>query len=197
MEMINVKILSVYRTDEGIIVDRKNEFGTSFEKAFDTVEGMLEYLDTYKQTGKIDEYQLNISNEFWSTVINFINTGEIPSSHGGKREGAGRPSLGTTKKVSLTLPDEIWEKLEEYQRNSPIINKQSAVLRSLIERYFEPNRYGEEVALVPVETKLLREIQKLAVNSNEIYDTQDPEGFVHNILNSERLRLRNNQGSDL
>ncbi len=32
--------------------------------------------------------------------------------HGGSREGAGRPSLGTTKKVSVTLPDDIWEKIE-------------------------------------------------------------------------------------
>ncbi|WP_246880150.1 CopG family transcriptional regulator [Bacillus suaedae] len=31
---------------------------------------------------------------------------------GGKREGAGRPTLGTTKKVSITLPDEVWDALE-------------------------------------------------------------------------------------
>jgi hypothetical protein len=181
-----MKILSVYRTDKGIIVDRKNEFGTSFVKEFETVEAMIEYLDTYKQTGKIDEYQLNIANEFWTTVINFINTGEMPSPS----RGAGRPSLGTTKKVSLTLADEIWEKLAEYQEKSPIVNKQSAVLRSLIERHFETNRYGEEIELVPVETKLLKAIQELAVNSDETYDSQYPEELVHNILNCERLRLK-------
>ncbi|TCS94996.1 hypothetical protein [Hazenella coriacea] len=32
---------------------------------------------------------------------------------GGKRPGAGRPRLGITKKVSLTLTLEEWEKLEE------------------------------------------------------------------------------------
>lgn len=35
------------------------------------------------------------------------------SNHGGYREGAGRPSIGTTRKLSLTLPDEIWEAIEE------------------------------------------------------------------------------------
>jgi hypothetical protein len=32
---------------------------------------------------------------------------------GGYREGAGRPSLGTTKKVSITLSDEAWNRIEE------------------------------------------------------------------------------------
>ena len=34
-------------------------------------------------------------------------------NHGGSRKGSGRPSLGTTKKVSITLPDEVWEQLNE------------------------------------------------------------------------------------
>lgn len=124
-----MKILSIYRTAEGIIVERRNEFGTKFEKAFETVEGMLEYLDTYKQTGVIDQYQLNISNEFWSTVIKFINTGEKPAPS----RGVGRPSLGTTKKVSLTLPDEIWEKIEG--RINETGENQSKILRTIIEEY--------------------------------------------------------------
>lgn len=32
--------------------------------------------------------------------------------HGGYREGAGRPALGITKKVSITLPDEVWQEIE-------------------------------------------------------------------------------------
>ena len=31
---------------------------------------------------------------------------------GGKREGAGRPAVGVTKKVSITLPEEVWEKIK-------------------------------------------------------------------------------------
>jgi hypothetical protein len=68
-----MKILSVFRTDEGIIVERRNEFGTNFKSAFDTKEDMLEHLDTYKHLGKIEEYKLNVSNEFWSVVINHLN----------------------------------------------------------------------------------------------------------------------------
>jgi len=32
---------------------------------------------------------------------------------GGYREGAGRPSLGVTKKVSITLPADIWNEIEK------------------------------------------------------------------------------------
>jgi hypothetical protein len=56
--------------------------------------------------------------------------------HGGKREGAGRPSLGTTKKVSLTLPDEVWENIDEDKEQEGV--SQSAVLRSIVERYYNP-----------------------------------------------------------
>ena len=34
-------------------------------------------------------------------------------NHGGYREGAGRPSIGTTKKLSVTLPDEVWKQIEK------------------------------------------------------------------------------------
>jgi hypothetical protein len=127
---------------------------------------------------------LNISNEFWATVINFINTGEIPTSS----RGAGRPSLGTTKKASLTLPDEIWKKIERQVISEGI--SQSQVLRNLIEAHFKTNRYGEEIVLVPIEKNLLIQIQDLSENTDEIYEDMEPEGFVHNILNSERLRLQ-------
>lgn len=48
---------------------------------------------------------------------------------------AGRPSLGTTKKVSLTLQDEVWKKIEQ-QRNVLGLS-QSKFLRTLIEKYLE------------------------------------------------------------
>ncbi|MEG7824128.1 CopG family transcriptional regulator [Bacillus paranthracis] len=34
------------------------------------------------------------------------------SSHGGKRKGSGRPSMGVTKKVSVNLPEEVWGLIE-------------------------------------------------------------------------------------
>ncbi|KZN99249.1 hypothetical protein A4244_19425 [Bacillus badius] len=48
--------------------------------------------------------------------------------HGGKREGAGRPSLGTTKKVSITLPDQVWEEIYQRKGKKPL----SAFFRELV-----------------------------------------------------------------
>lgn len=32
-------------------------------------------------------------------------------NYGGAREGAGRPSLGSRKVVSITLPDQVWDEI--------------------------------------------------------------------------------------
>jgi hypothetical protein len=53
--------------------------------------------------------------------------------HGGKREGAGRPSLGTTRKVSITLPDEVWERIDDSKTEQSM----SAFLRELIMENYE------------------------------------------------------------
>ncbi|PAE27939.1 hypothetical protein CHI07_17020 [Paenibacillus sp. 7884-2] len=53
------------------------------------------------------------------------------SSRGGKRKGAGRKGLGITKKVSLTLTEEVWEKIEQECKRG---KKQSQVLRDLIKK---------------------------------------------------------------
>ena len=54
----------------------------------------------------------------------------------------GRPSLGTTKKVSLTLPDEIWEMIEKRKEKWGV--SQSQTLRTMIEGYFYPDRVDGE-----------------------------------------------------
>lgn len=66
---------------------------------------------------------------------------EYKVQHGGFREGAGRPSLGITKKVSITLPEEIWSKIEQDIKLSDS-KTQSAYLRNLILKYFEENSKG-------------------------------------------------------
>lgn len=43
--------------------------------------------------------------------------------HGGKREGAGRPSLGITKKVSLTLTNDVWQFIENAESKSKFLRK--------------------------------------------------------------------------
>ena len=36
----------------------------------------------------------------------------LKHSNSAKKESVGRPSMGVTKKVSITLPSDIWEKIE-------------------------------------------------------------------------------------
>jgi len=50
---------------------------------------------------------------------------------GGKREGAGRKALGTTRKCSLTLENDTWEKLDKYLKRNNL--RLSAYLRTLVE----------------------------------------------------------------
>lgn len=52
----------------------------------------------------------------------------------GKRERAGRPSLGVTKKVSLTLPEDVWEQIEKQQNDWGVSRSQT--IRNIIEEYF-------------------------------------------------------------
>jgi len=54
-------------------------------------------------------------------------------SHGGYREGAGRPSLGLTKKVSITLPDDIWKRIDKEKGNSSM----SSYFREMILERFK------------------------------------------------------------
>lgn len=56
---------------------------------------------------------------------------------------AGRPAVGTTKKVSLTLPDELWERVEE--RKEKWGANQSQALRKIIEGYFNGGN-GHEIS---------------------------------------------------
>lgn len=62
----------------------------------------------------------------------------MEEQHGGKREGAGRPKTGITKSISLTLPDEVWGKVEEIKEEEGI--SQSALLRSIVENHFNPSQ---------------------------------------------------------
>ncbi|WP_257205122.1 ribbon-helix-helix domain-containing protein, partial [Bacillus cereus] len=56
----------------------------------------------------------------------------IQNKRGGKREGAGRKGFGITKKVSVTLPSEVWREIEELCEKGNL--NQSKVLRELIQK---------------------------------------------------------------
>lgn len=82
----------------------------------------------------------------------------LKPQHGGKREGAGRPAVGVTKKVSLTLQEELWEKLEEIKEETG--ETQSALLRNIIERDLTPYHYEGD-------PKLYQEFREYVFNTNK------------------------------
>jgi hypothetical protein len=53
---------------------------------------------------------------------------------GGPRAGAGRKRIGITKKVSVTLSQEIWDAIEK--RVSADQSTKSEVIRGMIEHYY-------------------------------------------------------------
>lgn len=55
-------------------------------------------------------------------------------SRGGLREGAGRKGIGVTKKVSLTLSDDMWEKLEKQCSDHKV--SKSELLREILNDYY-------------------------------------------------------------
>jgi len=55
-------------------------------------------------------------------------------TRGGLREGAGRKGIGVTKKVSLTLPEELWERMES-ERDAKRLSR-SEMIRHMIETYY-------------------------------------------------------------
>jgi hypothetical protein len=56
------------------------------------------------------------------------------SARGGLREGAGRKTIGVTKKISLTLPEELWERFEQQCLEHKA--SRSEVIRSIMESYY-------------------------------------------------------------
>lgn len=64
-------------------------------------------------------------------LINNKDTGCLTGNRGGSRKGAGRKPIGTTRKISLTLPQECWEEIDRYCHKGDY--SISEVLRSIIE----------------------------------------------------------------
>lgn len=54
------------------------------------------------------------------------------------KKPVGRPSLGITKKVSLTLPEELWKRVEAYQTD--LGGSRSETFRTILEEYFTENK---------------------------------------------------------
>ncbi|HWJ77578.1 MAG TPA: hypothetical protein VNR61_05845 [Niallia sp.] len=60
----------------------------------------------------------------------------LKHSHSAKKESVGRPSMGVTKKVSITLPNDIWSKIESEKQESNL-KSMSAYFRELALAHFK------------------------------------------------------------
>lgn len=57
-------------------------------------------------------------------------------SNSAKKENVGRPSMGVTKKVSITLPDDIWSKIKSDIKDKDL-KSMSAYFRELTLAHFK------------------------------------------------------------
>ncbi len=58
-------------------------------------------------------------------------------SNSAKKERAGRPSLGITKKVSVTLPKDIWNLIDKEIKEDPNTKSMSAYFRRVVLDYLK------------------------------------------------------------
>lgn len=70
----------------------------------------------------------------------------------------GRPSLGLTKKISLTLAEDLWKKIDELKEEND--ESQSAILRGIIERDLTPYNYKPD-------EKLFKEFKNYVLNAQK------------------------------
>ncbi|MBK5431634.1 CopG family transcriptional regulator [Bacillus sp. TH25] len=112
----------------------------------------------------------------------YIMTGQ--NNRGGKREGAGRKAIGVTRKVSLTLPTELWSEIEflcEYDGGS-----QSKVIRKMLE------------AQIP-KTQMVRDIKELQ-NANigaNITSDEDAVDFCVKLVHEIFMQKKHKDEPDL
>ncbi|EOO12677.1 MULTISPECIES: hypothetical protein [Bacillus cereus group] len=88
------------------------------------------------------------------------------NNRGGKREGAGRKAIGVTRKVSLTLPTELWSEIEflcEYDGGS-----QSKVIRKMLETQIPKTQMVRDI----------KELQNANIGANITSDEDAVDFYV-------------------
>jgi hypothetical protein len=70
-----MKKLLIYKENGEFVIERVNEFNYTFKQNFINEQGLLEGLQSYQ--GVIDKYKLEVSDELWSLVINFLGSSEL------------------------------------------------------------------------------------------------------------------------
>jgi len=93
--------VTVVSAKEGLYtVKIKHEFESNTVTREFTKESLNEYVEGLEQYCEQKGYQF------------IFEDNGLLDRRGGKREGAGRPAIGTSKKITITLPDEMWEAIE-------------------------------------------------------------------------------------
>lgn len=70
-----MKKLVLFMENGEFVIERVNEFNHATKRYFITEEGFLEGLQAYHPV--MDEYTLEVSDELWALVINFVNSEEF------------------------------------------------------------------------------------------------------------------------
>jgi len=70
-----MKKLLIYKENGEFVIERVNEFNHAFKRNFISEQGLLEGLQSYQPV--IDEHELEVSDELWSLVLNFLNSKEF------------------------------------------------------------------------------------------------------------------------
>jgi len=74
-EMESMKKLLVYMENEEFVIERVNEFNHAIKRFFISENGLFEGLEAYKPV--MSEYDIQVSDELWTKVINFLNSKEF------------------------------------------------------------------------------------------------------------------------
>lgn len=65
------KKMEVYKENEDYIIERTNEFNHAFKKRYSKA-GFIEALQHYKTHGKLEDYDIEASEEVWALVVNTL-----------------------------------------------------------------------------------------------------------------------------
>jgi hypothetical protein len=65
------KTLKIYKENGEFVIERVNEFNHATKRFFITEEGLKEGLDPYVMDG-LNAYRLEVSEELWALVVNYL-----------------------------------------------------------------------------------------------------------------------------
>ncbi len=72
-----MKKLLIYKENDEFVIERVNEFNYASKRYFISEQGFFEGLQSYQQV--ISEYELEVSDELWALVLNFLNSKDFQS----------------------------------------------------------------------------------------------------------------------